>query len=85
MGWEARMNFNQTMPFHQDRYWRNFGKSTTCRKQSLHVDVGKAPLEPESALQFEKIFSVDADTWLNIEQAYRLRLSRTEAASESKT
>ena len=31
---------------------------------------GKAPLEPETALQFEKVLGVDASIWLGIETDY---------------
>ena len=32
---------------------------------------GKAPLEPEAALQFEKVLSVDASLWPDIEDSCR--------------
>lgn len=37
---------------------------------------GKAPLEPKTALQFEKVLDVDADIWLGIESDYRLHQAR---------
>lgn len=37
---------------------------------------GKAPIEPKTALQFEKVLGVDAGIWLGIEASYRLRLER---------
>ena len=41
---------------------------------------GKAPLEPGTALQFERVLGVDASIWLGIESDYRLRRAReTEA------
>ena len=33
---------------------------------------GKAPLDPETALQFEKVLGVDASIWLGIESEYKL-------------
>ena len=36
---------------------------------------GKAPLEQETALRFEKVLGVDAGIWLGIESAYRLQRS----------
>ena len=39
---------------------------------------GKAPFEPETALQFEKVLGVDASIWLGIESEYKLhRAGRT--------
>ena len=32
---------------------------------------GEALLEPETALQFEKVLGVDASLWLDIENSYR--------------
>ena len=37
---------------------------------------GKAPLEPGTALQFEKVLGVDASVWLGIESEYRLHRAR---------
>ena len=44
------------------------------------IIAGKAPIEPVTALQFEKVLGVDAGIWLGIESDYRLHLEReTEA------
>ena len=43
---------------------------------------GKAPLEPGTALQFEKVLGVDASIWLGIESDYRLHRAR-EAEAET--
>lgn len=46
------------------------------------IIAGKAPLEPETALQFEKVLGVDASIWLGIEADYQLHRAReTEAAA----
>ena len=37
---------------------------------------GKAPLEPGTALQFEKVLGVDASIWLGIESEFRLHRAR---------
>lgn len=37
---------------------------------------GKAPLEPGTALQFEKVLGVDASVWLGIESEFRLHRAR---------
>ena len=48
------------------------------RSAKLIVEIlsGKAPVEPETALQFEKVTTVDATIWLNLEAEYRLHLAR---------
>ncbi len=40
------------------------------------IIAGKAPLEPETALQFEKVLRVDASIWLEIESRFQLHLAR---------
>ena len=40
------------------------------------IIAGKAPVEPRTALQFEKVLGVDASIWLGIESDYRLHLER---------
>ena len=44
---------------------------------------GKAPLEPGTALQFEKVLGVDASIWLGIESNYRLHRARETEAGEA--
>ncbi|MGF1640400.1 MAG: ImmA/IrrE family metallo-endopeptidase [Rhodospirillales bacterium] len=57
---------------------RRCGRSA---KLISEIIAGKAPLEPETALQFEKVLGVDASIWLGIEADYRLHRAReTEAA-----
>ncbi len=40
------------------------------------IITGKAPLEPKTALQFEKVLGVDASIWLGIENNYQLHRAR---------
>ncbi len=44
---------------------------------------GKAPLEPETALQFEKVLGVDAGIWLGIESDYKLHRAREAEATHA--
>ena len=44
---------------------------------------GKAPLEPGTALQFEKVLGVDASIWLGIESNHRLHRAREAEADEA--
>ncbi len=52
---------------------RRCGRST---KLISEIVAGKAFLEPETALQFERVLGVDADIWLGIESDYRLDRAR---------
>lgn len=40
------------------------------------IIAGKAPIEPKTALQFEKVLGVDAGIWLGIEEDFRLHQAR---------
>ena len=44
------------------------------------IVAGKAPIEPETALQFERVLGLDADIWLGIEASYRLHNARAAAS-----
>ena len=48
------------------------------------IITGKAPLEPETALQFEKVLGVDASIWLGIESDYRLHRAREAEAAHAR-
>ena len=56
---------------------RRCGRSS---KLISEIIAGKAPLEPETALQFEKVLGVDAGIWLGIESEYRLHRARENEA-----
>ena len=43
---------------------------------------GKAPLDPKTAVQFERVVGLDASIWQGIESAYRLHLAG-QAGAES--
>jgi HTH-type transcriptional regulator/antitoxin HigA len=51
------------------KFARRCGRSP---KLISEIISGKAPLEPGTALQFEKVLGVDASVWLGIESDYRL-------------
>ena len=56
---------------------RRCGRST---KLISEIIAGKAPVEPRTALQFEKVLGLDASIWLGIEADYQLhRVRETEA------
>ena len=67
----------------QAEFARRCGRSS---KMISEIISGKAPLEPGTALQFEKVLGVDASIWLGIEADYQLHRARqreAEAASMS--
>ena len=47
------------------------------------IIAGKASLEPETALQFEKVLGVDASVWLGIESEYQLHRAREAEAAHA--
>ena len=49
---------------------RRCGRSA---KLISEIVAGKAPIEPRTALQFEKVLGVDAEIWLGIETDYQLQ------------
>src|SRR5689334_5462895 len=52
------------------------------RSSKLIVEImsGKAPIEPATALQFERVLGMRADLWLKYEANYRLHLAKEEEA-----
>ena len=60
---------------------RRCGRSA---KLISEIIAGKAPVEPETALQFEKVLGVDAGIWLGIETDYQLHRARRAEAKETK-
>ena len=57
----------------QAEFARRCGRSA---KLISEIIAGKAPVEPETALQFEKVLGLNAGIWLGIEKKYRLHLAR---------
>ena len=58
---------------------RRCGRSAKLISEIL---AGKAPIEPRTALQLEKVLGVDAEIWLGIETDYRLQRTRAAEAEE---
>ncbi len=59
---------------------RRCGRSA---KLISEIVAGKAPIEPRTALQFEKVLGVDAAIWLGIETDYRLQQTRAAEAEQA--
>ncbi|MCY3758381.1 MAG: HigA family addiction module antitoxin [Acidobacteria bacterium] len=60
---------------------RRCGRSA---KLISEIIAGKAPVEPKTALQFERVLGVDAGIWLGIEARYRLHQAREAEAEETR-
>lgn len=65
----------------QAEFARRCGRSS---KLISEIISGKAPIEPRTALQFQKVLGVDASIWLGIETDYRLFLARRTEAEQAK-
>jgi len=57
---------------------RRCGRSA---KLMIEIISGKASIEPETALQLERVLEMDAEIWLNMEAAYRLHLAKADEAA----
>ena len=87
-GWLLEERLSEQAISHAE-FARRCGRSA---KLISEIISGKAPIEPKTALQFEKVLGVDASIWLGIEADYRLRQTREaeikisrQAAAWSKT
>jgi HTH-type transcriptional regulator / antitoxin HigA len=58
---------------------RRCGRSAKLMSEIL---TGKATLEPETALQLERVLNVEATIWLQMEAAYRLLIARKEEQAQ---
>lgn len=58
-----------------------FARRCGCSPKLIgEIVAGKAPIEPGTALQFERVLGLDAHIWLGIESDYRLHKAREAAA-----
>lgn len=64
--------------FSQAEFARRCGRSPKLISEIL---AGKAPIEPRTALEFERVLGMDASIWLGMESDYRLHLAREAEAS----
>ncbi len=71
-GWVLRERLEAEGTSHAE-FARRCGRSA---KLIGEIVSGEAPLEPATALQFEKVPGVDASIWIGIESDYRLRRAR---------
>ena len=63
-----------------------FARRCGCAPRLINeIVAGEAPIEPGTALQFERVLGLDADIWLGIESNYRLHNARTAGAAAEST
>ena len=61
-----------------------FARRCGCSLKLIgEIVAGEAPVEPGTALQFEKALGLGADIWLGIESSYRLHKAREAEAAAS--
>ena len=78
-GWVLQERLEAEAVSHAE-FARRCGRSP---KLISEIIAGKAPLLPETALQFEKVLGVDASVWLGIESDYRLHRARDAEARDA--
>lgn len=59
---------------------RRCGRSA---KLISEIVSGKAPIEPDTALQLEKVLGLRSEIWLGVEKDYRLQLARKAAITKA--
>ncbi len=71
----------EVMGISQAEFARRCGRTP---KLISEIIAGKAPVESETAIQFERVTGLHASIWLGIESDYRLLLARQSEAERSK-
>lgn len=71
-GWILEERLEDRQISHAE-FARRCGRSA---KLISEIIAGKAPIEPVTALQFEKVLGLDASVWLGMESDYRLHQER---------
>ena len=78
-GWVVEEHLQSQRLSHAE-FARRCGRSA---KLISEIIAGKAPVEPKTALQFEKVLGLDASIWLGIEARYQLHKAREVEAQET--
>ncbi len=71
-GWVLKEHLD-ALDISQAEFARRCGRST---KFISEIIAGKAPIDPDTAIQFERTLGLDSSIWLGIEADYRLHLAR---------
>ena len=79
-GWVVEEHLQSQRLSHAE-FARRCGRSA---KLISEIIAGKAPIEPKTALQFERVLGLDASIWLGIEARYQLHKVREVEAQETK-
>ena len=78
-GWVVEEHLQSQRLSHAE-FAKRCGRSA---KLISEIIAGKAPVEPKTALQFEKVLGLDASIWLGIEARYQLHKAREVEAREA--
>lgn len=78
-GWVVEEHLQNQRLSHAE-FARRCGRSA---KLISEIIAGKAPVEPKTALQFEKVLGLDASIWLGLEARYQLHKAREAEAKET--
>lgn len=68
-GWILE-EYLETFDLSQAQFARACGRSAKLISQIIS---GDAPVEPQTAIEFQRVLGLDASIWLNLEAAYRLK------------
>ncbi len=61
-----------------------FARRCGCSPKLIsEIIAGKAPIEPYTAMQFEKVLGLKANVWENMESIYRLQLAKEAEARKA--
>lgn len=71
----------EVLALSQAEFARRCGRSP---KLISEIISGRAPVEPETAIQFEMVLGMDASIWLGIETDYKLHSAREAEAERTK-
>ncbi len=78
-GWVLK-DYLDSMDISQAEFARRCGRSA---KLISEIMAGNAPIDPKTAIQFERVLNLDSSIWLGIEADYRLHLAREAEAQKS--
>ncbi len=78
-GWVLKERL-EVLDMSQAEFARRCGRSA---KLISEIIAGNAPIDSETALQFEKVLGLNASIWLGIETEYRLRLAQEAEAEKA--
>ena len=71
----------------ESRGWSQNSFAEKCGRSAKLISQivsGEAPIEPQTALEFERVLGMEASVWLNLESTYRLFLTKKRSSESLK-